>query len=121
LKDLQRFLRRDETENRSAFFKLGELRIVENDIIPLITTYPTKLDLLYHACGLAMLETVAAAATAAATATATATAAATAAAAGRMQLCQLQSNHCSRGSNCPGRQMNNSCQHHIADMLLACV
>lgn len=49
LKDLQRFLRRDDPTERPAYMKLGELAVVENDVIPLILTHPTDTDLVYNA------------------------------------------------------------------------
>jgi hypothetical protein len=49
LKDLQRFLRRDDPNERPAFEKLGELQIMENDVIPLIVTHPADAGLVYQA------------------------------------------------------------------------
>eukprot|EP00879_Flechtneria_rotunda_P032638 GHRR01035888.1.p4 GENE.GHRR01035888.1~~GHRR01035888.1.p4 ORF type:complete len:101 (+),score=22.70 GHRR01035888.1:1079-1381(+) len=49
LKDLQRFLRRDDPDLRDVFFKIGELQLVENDIVPLLTVYPTDHELVYQA------------------------------------------------------------------------
>lgn len=49
LKDLARFLRRDEPDTREVFLKLGELQIVENDVVPLLTSFPTDRELVYHA------------------------------------------------------------------------
>ena len=50
LRDLQRFLRRDDPCDRPAFMKLGELQVVQNDVISLITGNPTDTDLVYNAC-----------------------------------------------------------------------
>jgi hypothetical protein len=49
LKDLARFLRRDDPETRDALFKLGQLQTVENDICPLLVAHPTDAELVYHA------------------------------------------------------------------------
>jgi hypothetical protein len=49
LRDLQRFLRRDDPRDRPAFMKLGELQVVQNDVISLITGNPTDTDLVYNA------------------------------------------------------------------------
>lgn len=35
---------------RDAFFKIGELNIAQNDLIPLLITYPHETDLAYNAC-----------------------------------------------------------------------
>jgi hypothetical protein len=42
-------MRRDDPRERHAFMKLGELQLVGNDVIPLITSYPTDPDLVYNA------------------------------------------------------------------------
>jgi hypothetical protein len=42
-------MRRDDPRERHAFLKLGELQLVTNDVIPLITSYPTDTDLVYNA------------------------------------------------------------------------
>jgi hypothetical protein len=49
LKDLQRFLRRDDPENRDAFFKLGELTLAASHLVPLLVTYPGDEDLALNA------------------------------------------------------------------------
>jgi hypothetical protein len=49
LKDLARFLRRDDPELREAFFKLGQLQTVEQDVCPLLVAHPTDAELVYHA------------------------------------------------------------------------
>jgi hypothetical protein len=56
--------------------KLGELQTVENDVIPLITTFPTDTDLVYNARKQSLGQAAAAAAAATAAATAAAAAAA---------------------------------------------
>jgi hypothetical protein len=50
--------------------KLGELQTVENDVIPLITTYPTDTDLVYNARKQSLGQAAAAAAITAAAAAA---------------------------------------------------
>ncbi|GLC44839.1 hypothetical protein PLESTF_001102100 [Pleodorina starrii] len=49
LKDLQRFLRRDDPDIRSVFTKLGEWRIAAGDLLPLLITYPHDKDITLQA------------------------------------------------------------------------
>ena len=49
LRDLQRFLRRDDGDTRDAFFKLVELRTAEAHLLPLLVTYPEDGELSYAA------------------------------------------------------------------------
>ncbi|GBF93528.1 hypothetical protein Rsub_06248 [Raphidocelis subcapitata] len=49
LKDLQRFLRRDDPDNRDAFFKLGELTLAASHLVPLLVTYPEDEGLAFNA------------------------------------------------------------------------
>lgn len=49
LKDLQRFLRNDDSQAREAFFALGEFDIARKHLVPLITTYPDDQALVYNA------------------------------------------------------------------------
>lgn len=49
LKDIQRFLRQDDSESRQAFFALGQFNLAKNMLMPLITTYPNDTDLVYNA------------------------------------------------------------------------
>ncbi|CAD7696779.1 unnamed protein product [Ostreobium quekettii] len=49
LKDLQRFLRRDDPDSRDVFFFLGQMDLPRNDLVPLITTYPNDSDIVYNA------------------------------------------------------------------------
>lgn len=50
LKDLQKFLRHDDAENRDAFFFLGKLNIAKSDLVPLMITYPNDGEMIYHCC-----------------------------------------------------------------------
>ena len=47
LKDLQRLLRRDNA-SRGAFLRLGRIRLVETDLIPLLVHYPQERDVAYN-------------------------------------------------------------------------
>ncbi|KAK9842310.1 hypothetical protein WJX81_005935 [Elliptochloris bilobata] len=49
LKDLQRFLRRDDVVRREAFFALGQYGVAKSDLVSLITTYPEDTELVYNA------------------------------------------------------------------------
>lgn len=49
LKDLQRFLRKDDQDTRDVFFKLGDFDIVRNDLVPLIVSFPDEHDVVYNA------------------------------------------------------------------------
>ncbi|KAI8471860.1 MAG: timeless protein-domain-containing protein [Monoraphidium minutum] len=48
LKDLQRFLRRDDPDTRDAFFKLGELQAATSHLVPLLVTYPHDHELVLN-------------------------------------------------------------------------
>ena len=48
LKDLQRFLRRDDTEKRPAFFALSKTNIAKSDLVPLLSAYPDSNDVVYN-------------------------------------------------------------------------
>jgi Timeless protein len=50
LKDLQRFLRREDEnpEKRDVTLKLGELRLVETDLIPLLLAHPSDEQLVIN-------------------------------------------------------------------------
>ena len=50
LKDLQRFLRKDDPDTRAAFFKLGQFNVAKSDLVPIIVTYAHDTDLVYNAC-----------------------------------------------------------------------
>ncbi len=50
LRDLQRFLRRDDPDMRDAFFKVGELGVAQNHLVPLLVTYPHEAELAYNTC-----------------------------------------------------------------------
>eukprot|EP00955_Chlamydomonas_euryale_P074094 361935-Chlamydomonas_euryale.AAC.19 len=49
LKDLQRFLRNDDPDLRTVFFKLAQFETARKDLLPLITTYPGDLELVTNA------------------------------------------------------------------------
>jgi hypothetical protein len=49
LKDLQRFLRKDDPDMRPVFFKLGGFHLAANDLVPLVVTYPNEHDVVYNA------------------------------------------------------------------------
>ncbi|CAG9467441.1 unnamed protein product [Pedinophyceae sp. YPF-701] len=49
LKDLQRFLRRDDPATRGVFYTLADLKIVAQDLVPLIVFYPDEEDVVYNA------------------------------------------------------------------------
>jgi hypothetical protein len=49
LKDLQRFLRKDDPDTRPVFFKLGGFHLAANDLVPLVVTYPTEHEVVYNA------------------------------------------------------------------------
>ena len=50
LKDLQRFLHRDDPVQRPAFFALGSFNLAKTDLVPLIVHYPDDADVVYNAC-----------------------------------------------------------------------
>jgi hypothetical protein len=43
-------LRRDDPSERQAFFKLAELQLASQHLVPLLTTYPDEQDVAYNAC-----------------------------------------------------------------------
>ena len=49
LKDLQRFLRRDDQYHREVFHRLGQWDLVSTDIVPLIVHYQDDQDVVYNA------------------------------------------------------------------------
>ncbi|KAK9830387.1 hypothetical protein WJX72_011470 [[Myrmecia] bisecta] len=49
LRDLQRFLRQDDPQEREAFLALGKHNIAKTDLVPIIVTYPTDTELVYNA------------------------------------------------------------------------
>ena len=49
LKDLQRFLRRDDPYERQVFFRLGQWDLVSTDLVPLIVQYQEDGDVVYNA------------------------------------------------------------------------
>ncbi|GIL56078.1 hypothetical protein Vafri_11513, partial [Volvox africanus] len=49
LKDLQRFLRRDDPDIRPVFKRLGEWRIAARDVVPLLVTYPHDKEITLQA------------------------------------------------------------------------
>ena len=49
LKDLQRFLRRDDTFDRQVFHRLGQWDLVSTDLVPLIVAYQEDQDIVYNA------------------------------------------------------------------------
>ncbi|GLI61645.1 hypothetical protein VaNZ11_004068, partial [Volvox africanus] len=49
LKDLQRFLRRDDPDIRPVFKRLGEWRIAAHDVVPLLVTYPHDKEITLQA------------------------------------------------------------------------
>jgi len=53
LKDLQRFLRKDDPDTRDVFFKLGAFDTARKDLVPLLVTYPHDQPIVYNAraCG----------------------------------------------------------------------
>lgn len=48
LKDLQRFLRRDNTVKRPAFFTLSKSNISKSDLVPLLLAYPDNKDVVFN-------------------------------------------------------------------------
>lgn len=49
LKDLQRFLRRDDPGEREAFYYLGSIGIAKRDLLPLLLAYADQPDVVYNA------------------------------------------------------------------------
>lgn len=49
LKDLQRFLRRDDPSTRPAFTHLARFNLAKSDLVPLLTRYAEDEDLVTHA------------------------------------------------------------------------
>eukprot|EP00887_Chlorella_sp_A99_P001979 scaffold18.g1979.t1 len=49
LKDLQRFFRSDDPEDRPAFFAVSKYNFARSDLVPLIVTYPDDYDVVYNA------------------------------------------------------------------------
>ena len=49
LRDLQRFFRGDDPEQRPAFFAVGHYNFARSDLVPLIVTYPDDYDVVYNA------------------------------------------------------------------------
>jgi len=49
LKDLQRFLRKDDPDTREVFFKLGAFDTARKDLVPLLIHYPQDHDIVYNA------------------------------------------------------------------------
>ena len=48
LKDLQRFLRRDDPEKRPAFFTLSKTNIAKSDLVPLLSAYPDNKEIVFN-------------------------------------------------------------------------
>jgi hypothetical protein len=48
IKDLARWLRRDDPDTRDVFFKLGEFDTARSDLVPIIVTHPDDADLVYN-------------------------------------------------------------------------
>ena len=49
LRDLQRFLRADDQEERPAFFAVHAKRLARSDLVPLVVTYPEDYGVVYSA------------------------------------------------------------------------
>lgn len=49
LKNLQRFLRRDDAESRDIFMQLGKWNTIRQDILPIIISYRDQFDLVLNA------------------------------------------------------------------------
>lgn len=49
LKDIQRFLRNDDAQSRETFFTLGEFDVAKQHLMPLITTYPDNVEVVFNA------------------------------------------------------------------------
>lgn len=49
LKDIQRFLRNDDAQSRETFFTLGEFDVAKHHLMPLITTYPDDVEVVFNA------------------------------------------------------------------------
>jgi timeless len=49
LKNLQRFLRRDDPESRDIFMQLGKWNTIRQDILPIIISYRDQFDLVLNA------------------------------------------------------------------------
>lgn len=58
LKDIQRFLRNDDSQSRETFFTLGEFDIAKHHLMPLITTYPGDVDVVFNALKVATWMTM---------------------------------------------------------------
>uniref|UniRef100_A0A7S3VNX6 Timeless N-terminal domain-containing protein n=1 Tax=Dunaliella tertiolecta TaxID=3047 RepID=A0A7S3VNX6_DUNTE len=48
LKDLQRFLRKDDPDTRDVFFKLGAFETARKDLVPLLIHYPQDHAIVYN-------------------------------------------------------------------------
>lgn len=55
LRDLQRFFRNDDPEDRPAFFAVSKYNFARSDLVPLIVTYPDDYDVVYNARGCSLL------------------------------------------------------------------
>lgn len=58
LKDVQRFLRRDESETREAFFQLGQCRVAQTDLVPMMIAYPEDHVIVFNALKVLTLMTM---------------------------------------------------------------
>jgi hypothetical protein len=48
LKDLQRFLRNDDADLRTVFFKLAKFETAKTDLVPLLCNYPGEKDVVFN-------------------------------------------------------------------------
>jgi len=48
LKDLQRFLRRDDPDAREAFYALGEMELAKTSLLPLLVAYAEEQEVVYN-------------------------------------------------------------------------
>lgn len=52
LKDIDRFLRRDFEDTKQALLTMGKCNVVSQNLLPLLKTYPSDQDVLYHTSAL---------------------------------------------------------------------
>lgn len=56
LQDLQRFLRRDDTETKSIHLQLGSWNLVSNQLLPILASHRDNFEIIYEVCAYLLIQ-----------------------------------------------------------------